>query len=173
MISLRLLDRATIAQTMALMSAERAAVKPAGLVKQARTAAPLPHIAGLKPRSPKTTNTERKLADLEWAVTQGLMTAREAYDAFGRKLPGTGGRRRAPGQEDFRAWLVRRIERLSDHNALLRLADSAAAAQDRSLSRGKQLALIREINRLSWQHDRDYVDKLRAALAELDEGSRQ
>ena len=166
MIRLHLLDRATIAQTMVERTA---AANSVGLVKRARSAntAP-PHIAGLKPRSPKTTNTERKLADLEWAVTQGLMTAREAYHAFGRKLPGTGGRRRAQGQEDFRAWLVSRIQRLSDHNALLRLADHAAAAQDRSLSRGKRIALAREFNRLSWQHDRDYVDKLRAALADLD-----
>ena len=132
-------------------------------------------IAGIKPRSPQTTNTERKLADLELAVTEGLMTAREADRAFSRKLPGTGGRRRAPGQETFRAWLVRRIAELSDPRALDRLAERMARLrEDRcctslrgTLSRAKRTALVREINRRAWQCDPDYIERLRAALAEL------
>ena len=168
MIRLQLIDWADIARAMALMAIERAAATPVVLIKRndAETAA-LP--AGMKSRSPQTTNTERKLADLELAVTEGLMTAREADRAFGRKLPGTGGRRRAPGQEDFRAWLVRRIDKLSDPGALQKLAERVAQArEDRTLSHGKRVALVREMNRRSWQYDPDYVGRLRAALAELE-----
>jgi hypothetical protein len=152
---------------MALMAIERAAATPVILIKRNKPNDALP--AGMKPRSPQTTNTERKLADLELAVTEGLMTAREAYRAFGRKLPGTGGRRRAPGQEDFRAWLVRRIDKLSDPSALQKLAERVAQArEDRTLSHGNRVALVREMNRRSWQYDPEYVERLRAALAELD-----
>ena len=166
MIRLQLLARADIERAMALMAIERAArTSPAGLVKAKPVALP----AGVKQRSAQTTNTERKLADLEHAVTEGLMTALEADRAFGRKLPGTGGRPRAPGQEDFRAWLVQRIERLSDPGALQRLADRIAQLrEDRSLSRAKRAAMVREINRRSWQHDPDYIERLRGALAELE-----
>src|SRR5690349_1715024 len=127
------------------MAIERAAATPVGLVKPAVavetglrfvTAAPSRAsrtrsvTAALsrasRTRSPQTTNTERKLADLEQAVTEGLMTAREADRAFGRKLPGTGGRPRAPGQESFRAWLVQRIDKLSDPGALQKMADRIA-----------------------------------------------
>ena len=71
MIRLQLIDRADIARAMALMAIERAAATPVVLIKRndAETAA-LP--AGMKSRSPQTTNTERKLADLELAVTEGL-----------------------------------------------------------------------------------------------------
>lgn len=189
MIRLQLLDRADIARAMALIAIERAAGMPVGLVKPAAgaeieprsvTAAPsrasrtrsvtAPPSHGPRTRSPQTTNTERKLADLEHAVTEGMMTAREADRAFGRKLPGTGGRPRAPGQEDFRAWLVRRIERLSDPGALQKLADRIAQVrEDRTLSHGKRVAIVREINRRSWQHDPDYLERLRGALAELEQ----
>src|SRR5690349_9207140 len=127
MIRLQLLDRADIARAMALMAIERAAAMPAMLIKPraAKTAQPAA-LPGMKTRSPQTTNTERKLADLEHAVTEGMMTAREADRTFGRKLPGTGGRPRAPGQESFRAWLVRRIDQLSDPGALQKLADRIA-----------------------------------------------
>jgi hypothetical protein len=102
-------------------------------------------------------------------VTEGMMTAREADRAFGRKPPGTGGRPRAPGQESFRAWLVRRIDQLSDPGALQKMADRMAQLrEDRSLSRAKRAAMVREINRRSWQYDPEYVERLRAALAELD-----
>jgi len=165
MIRLQLLARADIERAIALTAIEQAAA-PAGLVKPKPVSAPA---AGMRQRSPQTTNTERKLADLELAVTEGLMTAREADRAFGRKLPGTGGRRRAPGQEDFRAWLVRRIDKLSDPGALQKLAERVAQArEDRTLSHGKRVALAREMNRRSWQYDPDYVERLRAALAELE-----
>ena len=163
MIRLQLLARADIERAIALTAIEQAAA-PAGLVKPKPVSAPA---AGMRQRSPQTTNTERKLADLELAVTEGLMTAREAYRAFGRKLPGTGGRQRAPGQEDFRAWLVRRIDKLSDPGALQKLAEQAQ--EDRTLSHGKRVALVREMNRRSWQYDPDYVERLRAALAELEQ----
>src|SRR6476660_4214918 len=116
MIRLQLLARADIDRAVALMAIERAAAMPAMLIKprrEATSAEPAP-LSGIKRRSPQTTNSERKLADLEHAVTEGLLTPREADRAFGRKLPGTGGRPRAPGQESFRAWLVRRIDQLSD-----------------------------------------------------------
>ena len=165
MIRLQLLARADIERAIALTAIEQAAA-PAGLVKPKPVSAPA---AGMRQRSPQTTNTERKLADLELAVTEGLMSAREAYRAFGRKLPGTGGRQRAPGQEDFRAWLVRRIDKLSDPGALQKLAERVAQArEDRTLSHGKRVALVREMNRRSWQYDPDYVGRLRAALAELE-----
>src|SRR5262249_19260215 len=109
MIRLQLLARADIERAIALMAIERAAA-PVGLAKPK----PIVPITGMRQRSPQTTNTDRKLADLEHAVTEGLMTAREADRAFGRKPPGTGGRPRAPGQESFRAWLVQRIDKLSD-----------------------------------------------------------
>src|SRR5262249_4892466 len=105
MIRLQLIERADIARAMALMAIERATAQPVELRTNSAVRAP---IAGIKPRSPQTTNTERKLADLELAVIEGLMTAREADRAFGHKPPGTGGRRRAPGQETFRAGLVGR-----------------------------------------------------------------
>jgi len=163
MIRLQLLARADIERAIALMAIEGAAT-PVGLVKPKPAAAP-----GIRQRSPQTTNTERKLADLEHAVTEGLMTAREADRAFGRKLPGTGGRPRAPGQESFRARLAQRIERLSDPSALQKLADKIAQLrEDQSLSRAKRGAMVREINRRSWQHDPEYVERLRAALAELE-----
>jgi hypothetical protein len=171
MIRLQLLDRADIARAMALIAIERAAAMPVVLIKPRRevTSAEPAALPGMKRRSPKTTNTERKLADLEHAVTEGTITAREAYRAFGRKLPGTGGRPRAPGQEDFRAWLMQRIDRLSDPGALQKLADRIAQLrEDRRLSRAKRAAMVREINRRSWQHDPEYVERLRAALAELD-----
>ena len=183
MIRLQLLDRADIARAMTLMAIERAAAEnPVGLVKHGATScvklAPKPAtaparavapIAGIKTRSPQTTNTERKLADLEHAVTEGMMTAREADRAFGSQPPGAPGRRRAPGQEDFRSWLVRRIDKLSDPGALQKMADRMAQLrEDRSLSRGQRAALAQEINRRSWQYDPEYVERLRAALAELD-----
>jgi len=173
MIRLQLLARADIERAIALMAIERAAgTTSVELVKPKLVVFP----AGIKRRSPQTTNTERKLADLEHAVVEGLMTAREADRAFGRKLPGTGGRPRASGQKCFRAWLVQRIERLSDPGALQKLADRIAQLrEDRgctslrgSLSRAKRAAMVREINRRSWQHDPEYVERLRAALAELD-----
>ena len=40
--------------------------------------------------------------------------------------------------------------------------------EDRSMSRAQRVALVREINRRSWQYDPDYIKRLRAALAELD-----
>ena len=170
MIRLQLLDRADIARAMALIAIERAAAMPVVLIKPraAKTAQPAA-LPGIKRRSPQTTNTERKLADLEHAVTEGMMSAREADRAFGRKPPGTGGRPRAPGQEDFRSWLVRRIDKLSDPGALQKMADRMAQLrEDRSLSHGQRAAMAREINRRSWQYDPEYVERLRAALAELD-----
>ena len=166
MIRLQLIPRADIERAMALMAIERAAgTKPIGLVKPKPAALP----AGIKRRSAQTTNTERKLADLEHAVTEGLMTAREADRAFGRKLPGTGGRPRARGQETFRAWLVQRIDQLSDPAALQKLADRIAQVrEDRTLRRGQRVAMVREINRRAWQYDPEYVERLRAALAELE-----
>ena len=163
---------------------ERAAAEtPVGLVKRGATscvklaakpaAAParaVAPIAGMKTRSPQTTNTERKLADLEHAVTEGMMTAREADRAFGRQPPGAPGRRRAPGQEDFRSWLLQRIDKLSDPGALQKMADRIAQMhQDRTLRRAKRAAMVREINRQSWQFDPEYVERLRAALAELEQ----
>jgi len=182
MIRLQLIKPADIAAAMALMAIERAASERPmiGLVKRnahavasdnpvplvKRTAAPVP---GIKRRSPKTTNTERKLADLETAVVEGFMTAPEAFRAFGRKAPGSGGRRRAPGQEDFRAWLVRRIDELSGSAALDKLAmRMAQVREDHTLSRAQRVAIAREINRKSWQYEPDYVERLRAGLAELD-----
>jgi len=97
------------------------------------------------------------------------MTAREADRAFGRQPPGAPGRRRAPGQEDFRSWLLQRIGKLSDPRALQKMADRMAQLrEDRRLSRCQRAALAREINRRSWQYDPEYVERLRAALAELD-----
>lgn len=183
MIRLQLLARADIERAMVLMAIERAAAEnPVGLVKRGGTscvklaakpanapARPVVPIAGMKTRSPQTTNTERKLADLEHAVTEGMMTAREADRAFGRQPPGAPGRRRTPGQESFRAWLVQRIEKLSDPGALQKMADRMAQLrEDRRLSRGQRAALAREINRRSWQFDPEYVERLLAALAELD-----
>ena len=166
MIRLQLLARADIDRAIALMVIERAAAAPVGLVKPKPVSAPA---AGMRQRSPQTTNTEHKLADLEQAVTDGLMTAREADRAFGRRPPGAPGRRRAPGQEDFRSWLVRRIDKLSDPGALQKMADRMAQLrEDRSLSHGQRAAMAREINRRSWQYDPEYVERLRAALAELD-----
>src|SRR5262249_43698577 len=150
MIRLQLLARADIERAIALMALERAAA-PAGLVKHKPVSAPL---AGMRRRSPQTTNTERKFADLEHAVSEGLMAAREADRAFGCKVPGTGGRLRAPGQESFRAWLMRRIDKLSDPSALEKLAERVAQLrEDRTLSRAKRSAMVREINRRSWQFD--------------------
>jgi hypothetical protein len=165
MISLQLIKPADIAAAMALMAIERAAQQPPlMLVKRnaAVTAAPVSGVTersarvaampvpGIKRRSPKTTNTERKLADLEAAVVEGFMTAKDAFRAFGRKAPGSGGRRRAPGQEDFRAWLVRRIDELSGSAALDKLAlRMAQVREDHTLSRAQRVAIAREINRKS------------------------
>src|SRR6476661_8389197 len=136
MIRLQLLARADIDRAIALMAIERAAA-PVGLVKPK----PVAPVIGMRQRSPQTTNTERKLADLEHAVTEGMMTAREADRAFGRKPPGTGGRPRAPGQEDFRSWLVQRIDKLSDPGALQKMADRIAQLrEDRTLRRAKRAA---------------------------------
>jgi hypothetical protein len=64
---------------------------------------------------------------------------------------------------------MQRIDRLSDPGALQKLADRIAQLrEDRRLSRAKRAAMVREINRRSWQHDPEYVERLRAALAELD-----
>jgi len=174
MIRLQLLARADIERAIALIAIERAAATPVGLVKPKPVSAPA---AGMRQRSPQTTNTERKLADLEQAVTEGLMTAREADRAFGRQPPGAPGRRRAPGQEDFRSWLLQRIDKLSDPGALQKMADRIAQLREGrgctslrgGLSRGQRAAMVREINRRSWQFDPEYVDRLRAALAELDQ----
>ena|SRR2546423_7520260 len=168
MIRLHLISEADIARARVLMAIERAAAESAAMLVK-RNAKAAPTIAGIKPRSPLTTNTERKLADLETAVVEGLMTAREADRFFGRKPPGSPGRRRAAGQETFRAWLMRRIAELSDPTAFQKLADRVARArEDRTMSHGKRVALVREINRQSWQHDPEYLGRLRAALAELD-----
>src|SRR5712672_3455212 len=72
MIRLQLIDRADIARAMALMAIERAAATPVVLIKRNKPNDALP--AGMKPRSPKTTNTERKLADLELAVPYRIRT---------------------------------------------------------------------------------------------------
>ena len=64
---------------------------------------------------------------------------------------------------------MRRIDKLSDPGALQKLAERVAQArEDRTLSHGKRVALVREMNRRSWQYDPDYVERLRAALAELE-----
>ena len=188
MIMMHLLDRAAVARALLSISNEyagtqcalikrdqvgkykydgvEAAGAEAGTTQQPTRKAP---IVGGK-RSSKTTNTERKLADLEQAVVDGLLTPREAYDAFGTKPPRSGGRARAPGQEDFRVWLRRRVAALSDPDALAKIAEQVVRVRlDRSLSHGQRSAMVRELNRRSWQHDPDYVERLRTALRELDD----
>jgi hypothetical protein len=132
-------------------------------------------IAGFSPfstRSRRTTDTARKLSDLERAVVDGLMAAPEADRVYGRQQSGAGGRPRAAGREDFASWLRGRIAKLSDPEALGRFAEQMARVrQDRTLSHGKRIAIVREINRQSWQHDPAYIELLRAALAELDEAA--
>jgi hypothetical protein len=189
MIMLHLLDRDAVARALAAITDERAGLKSTcvvGLVKRnqpcmtslevdtpaitkQRAGEPAMGLVSTR-RSAQTTNTERKLADLEAAVMDGLMTAPEADRAFGRKPSGSRGRPRAQGQEDFRAWLISRIDRLSDPAAMGRLADRMMRVrQDRTLSHGKRAALMREVNRQCWRCDPDYVERLRAVLAEIDD----
>jgi hypothetical protein len=119
-------------------------------------------------RSAQTTNTERRLVDLETAVVSGLMTAGEAERLFGHKPIGSPGRARAAGQEDFASWLRTRIRKLSDDAALdAMLAEVSRLQDDRTLPRPKRVAKVRELNRQIGARDPEYVARLRAALAEL------
>ena len=125
----------------------------------------------IKPRrSLQTTNTERILADLESDVVNGLMTPAEADAAFGRKPAGSKGRPRAAGQETFAAWLRSRIAKLSDPAALAELVNEARRLQtDRTMRRAARAAAARVLNRNMTTHDPDYIDQLRAALAEVED----
>ena len=170
MINLSLIDRAAVERflpvgpsTLRTRNAPRERAQPVGC--RLRAVGLAKGMPGR--RSPQTTNTERLLADLEWAVVNGLMTAAEADRAYGRQPPGAG-RRRGVGRETFAAWLAGRIVRLSDPTAL---AGQIQHAQDRALPAAKRRALIREVNRQLWRYSSDYVGQLRAALAEIEEAA--
>lgn len=143
--------------------------RPFYLERELPAAAPSEACLATPRRSMQTTNTERILADLESDVVNGLMTPAEADMAFGRKPPRSGGRPRAPGQETFAAWLHTRIAKLSDPDALAALMREAWRLQaDRTMRRAQRVARQRVLNRNMTMHDPEYVEQLRAALAELD-----
>jgi hypothetical protein len=116
-------------------------------------------------RSPQTTDTKRILTDLESDVINGLLTAAEANRAYGKRVRGGGRRRRWP---TFADWLRERIGELSPE-ALAALLDKTRVLQnDRTLAHAKRSAAVRTLNAMLGKHDPAYVEKLRAALAEIE-----
>jgi hypothetical protein len=116
-------------------------------------------------RSPRTTDTKRILTDLESDVINGLLTATEADRAYGKRVRGGGRRRRWP---TFADWLRERIGELSPE-ALAALLDKTRVLQnDRTLAQAKRSAAVRALNAMLGKHDPAYIEKLRAALAEIE-----
>jgi hypothetical protein len=110
-----LLDRQAIDRAMAALACDNSHPPVFMLVKRDRGARSEPTKktrtlwstpAGMKSRSAKTTNGERKLADLETAVVNGIMTADEADRIYGRKERGVGGTRLADGAHQARPLTV-------------------------------------------------------------------
>jgi hypothetical protein len=147
-------------------------VKPGQLNRAARSDEYLPiaaceSVVNLPRRSPQTSNTERKLKDLEYAVVNGLISPAEADRVFGQKPIGSGGRSRKRGQEDFATWLRTRIDLLSDRDALIE--EIASLQADRTMPRARRAARVRKLNSRVNASDPAYVGRLRQALAMLND----
>lgn len=114
-------------------------------------------------RSPQTTNKDRILSDLESLVLNRVLTPPEADAEYGRKAPGAGRPRRFP---DFASWLRDRIavaEAPATERAILR-----RMAGLRRIAGPKRAAAARVLNAQLDKTGREYADKLREALRELE-----
>jgi hypothetical protein len=120
-----------------------------------------------KPRSPKSTDKTRQLKDLEDMVVDGTLTATEADKEYGRNERTAGRDRR---YEDFASWLRDRIKEAEDPKTTSDLIAKAERLQnDKSLVGAKKIAASREINEALQRTDPEYIQKLKDALADLED----